>query len=290
MPYALVTGLAGLLFSLIWSSAFVAGKLALAVIDPFTLLTLRFAAAGALLLAVSVMATGGAVFSRKLVVDGLWLGALNNAAYLGLSFKGLETVSPEATVLIVSTSPLMTTLIAAFSGGRRSPRQIAGALIGFAGVVLVVGARLEGGEDPTGAALVALGTLAFSVGTVAYGRTGHGHDPVALNAVQTLSGAALLTPFASLSMASATALGQPAVLIAFAHLVLSVSIAGFLLWLWLVRRIGAAHAATFHLINPLFGIALTAALFGSPILTSDLLGAAVVIAALAMVLTDRPAR
>lgn len=286
MRAMIVTGLAGVLFSLIWSSAFVAGKLAIAAIDPLSLLVLRFAAAGVLLFVFAALTRGGKTFSRRLAIDGLWLGALNNAIYLGLSFKGLETVSPEATVLIVSTAPLMTTLISALAGGGRSWRQIAGALIGFAGVVVVVGARLRGGEDPFGVALIVLGTLAFSIGTVAYGRIGRQHDPVALNAVQTLSGAILLIPFAPLPAASLTALGQPAVLLAFAHLAVVVSIAGFLLWLWLVRRIGAAHAASFHLINPLFGIALSALIFGSPILLSDLVGAAVVIAALGIVILD----
>lgn len=290
MPAVIVTGLAGVLFSLIWSSAFVAGKLALTAIDPFSLLVLRFAAAGLMLFVFAAVTRGGAAFSRRLAIDGLWLGALNNAIYLGLSFKGLETVSPEATVLIVSTAPLMTTLISALTGGRRSWRQVVGALIGFAGVFVVVGARLKGGEDPAGAILIVLGTLAFSIGTVAYARKGRDHDPVALNAVQTLSGAILLIPFAPLSVSSIVALGQPAVLAAFVHLTVVVSIAGFLIWLWLLRRIGAAHAASFHLINPLFGIALSALIFGSPVLTTDLIGAVIVIAALGLVLLDSEKR
>lgn len=286
MSAVIVTGLAGVLFSFIWASAFVAGKLALTAIDPFSLLVLRFAAAGVLLFAFAVATGGSKAFSRRLATDGLWLGALNNAIYLGLSFKGLETVSPEATVLIVSTAPLMTTLISALSGGRRSLMQIVGALIGFAGVFVVVGARLRGGEDPFGALLIVLGTLAFSIGTVAYARMGRSHDPVALNAVQTLAGAILLIPFAPLSVASITALGEPAILAAFVHLTVVVSIAGFLIWLWLLRRIGAAHAASFHLINPVFGIGLSAAIFGSPILLSDVVGAVIVIAGLALVVRD----
>lgn len=278
----------GCVFSALWASAFVAGKVALSFTDPLSLLTARFAVAGLAMVGFRLVGGSGTMLrDRALWINGAILGLLNNALYLGLSFIGLKTVSPETTVLIVSTAPFLTTGLSVLMGGPRSVRQLLGALVGFCGVYVVISARMGGGgEDPFGLALILVGTAAFSIGTVFYRqRAGH-HDPVALNGAQNLVGALALLSFAPDPLAPLAALGEPSFALAFIHLVAAVSIVDFLIWLALVRRVGAAHAASFHLLNPVFGVALSAALFGTAVLTTDLIGTAIVIAGLAIVVRD----
>lgn len=284
--------LIGCAFSALWASAFIAGKVALTFCDPLSLLMARFAVAG-LLMAAWVLAWRGPspLLELGLWINGAILGVFNNALYLGLSFVGLMTVSPETTVLIVSTAPFMTTGLSVLAGGPRSLRQALGAAMGFCGVYIVISHRMQGGgEDLFGLALVFLGTAAFSAGTVFYRMRGQRYDPVALNGVQNLVGAAVLLPFAQQPLAPFVALGEPAFFVVFAHLVAVVSIMTFLIWLALVRRIGAAHAASFHLLNPVFGVVLSAAVFGTEILASDIVGMGVVIVGLAVVVWDSVAR
>jgi len=282
--------LMGCLFSLLWASAFVAGKAALRHTDPISLLCARFAVAGALMLAWACCTRPRARWRDPLLWrDGLALGIFNNALYLGLSFMGLRTVSPEATVLIVSTAPFFAMALAAIGGTRCSWRQMAGVIVGFGGVYVVLAARIQGGADLHGALLVLLGTLSFAIGTVWYRHRAAQHDPLMLNALQNLAGALVIAPFAPHWAQALAALQQPDYLFAFAHLVLMVSIADFLLWLALLRRIGVAQASSFHLLNPLFGIALSALLLGAQIRGSDVVGALVVIGGLALAGSEKGA-
>ena len=108
-------------FSVVWSSAFIAGKVALARLDPASLLSLRFALS-ALLLSPFAFRGGGGAFRL-----GLGLGALNNAVYLGLTFWALALTRPVVVVAIVSCAPFMTAGLAAAFGidvaGRRDPQR-----------------------------------------------------------------------------------------------------------------------------------------------------------------------
>ncbi len=280
--------LTGCLFSALWASAFIAGKAAMVFCDPLSLLCARFAVAGLAMAVWTAAWRGPGVFARRdLLVDGAILGTLNHALYLGLSFAGLETVSAAMTVLIVSTAPFLTAALSVASGGPRSIAQAAGSIVGFAGVYVVLSSRLPGdGAMAIGLGLIFLGTLAFSLGTVVYRARATHHDAVALNGVQNLVGALLLLPFAPEPLAPYLAMSDPGFLLPFAHLTIAVSIAGFLIWLALVREIGAAHASSFHLLNPVFGLMFSAAVFGTAVTATDLLGTAIVIVGLAIVIRD----
>jgi drug/metabolite transporter (DMT)-like permease len=51
-------------------------------------------------------------------------------------------------------------------------------------------------------------------------------------------------------------------------------------WIWfkLVERIGAVKAATFHFLNPFFGVAVAAVILGETLTGRDLLGVAIITA------------
>jgi drug/metabolite transporter (DMT)-like permease len=120
--------LVGTLFSLVWSSAFIAGKVGMAASGPLTLLSLRFLLAGLLVWPIARLRGGmrGGMppvgtqarpeRARKMlqlrdVGVALLAGLLNNAVYLGLAFVGMRTVPAGLTTILVSTSPLMTICI-----------------------------------------------------------------------------------------------------------------------------------------------------------------------------------
>jgi len=102
------------------------------------------------------------------------------------------------------------------------------------------------------------------------------------SARKTLAGALALLPFAKNLPQAFTSLQHLDYLLAFSHLVLLVSIADFLIWLALLRRIGVAQASSFHLLNPVFGVVLSALVFGTAIRGTDVAGTLIVIAGLAL--------
>ncbi|MGE4376489.1 MAG: DMT family transporter [Burkholderiaceae bacterium] len=299
--------LVGTLFSLVWSSAFIAGKVGMAASGPLTLLSLRFLLAGLLVWPIASVRGGvpggahgvGAVgqpeharkaLQRRDVGVALLAGLLNNAVYLGLAFVGMRTVPAGLTTILVSTSPLMTSALAALALRERLGwRAAAGLAAGFAGVVWIMRARaLSGAADLHGVALILLGTVALSVSTLLYRQIAGRLDPWRIALIQLPASGFVLLPLAWWREGLAVLPGA-AFFGSLLYLAVVVSIGTTLLLLWLVRHGGAARASSFHLLNPLFGTLLAVLLLGERIPLSDLLGALPIMAGLGLVLRPRRA-
>ena len=63
---------------------------------------------------------------------------------------------------------------------------------------------------------------------------------------------------------------------AFAYTTIVPGLAATLVWFLLVDRIGAIRAATFHFLNPVFGVAIAAMLLGERLGVIDVIGVAIV--------------
>jgi drug/metabolite transporter (DMT)-like permease len=64
-----------------------------------------------------------------------------------------------------------------------------------------------------------------------------------------------------------------------------------MIWFVLVGRIGATRAATFHFLNPFFGVATAALILGEPVTLRDVVGVAIIMAGiLAVQLARMPPR
>src|ERR1700758_5140211 len=76
------------LFCLLWSFAFVAGKIGVTYCPPLILLAARFLLAGVIILGITAFrGEGWRLTWRDTIVFGL-LGVANNALYLGLGYTG----------------------------------------------------------------------------------------------------------------------------------------------------------------------------------------------------------
>jgi drug/metabolite transporter (DMT)-like permease len=284
-PFVLVL-LLGVLFSSIWSSAFVAGKVALQYANPISLLVFRFATAAAIILCTSVLAKRVWLFDYRVIGHGAALGALNNAVYLGLTFRGLEYISPALTTLIVSTAPFLTLAFCyLFFKERISLSQISGVVLGFLGVFSIIRQHSLSGSD-MGIGLTFLGTASFALGTVYYRWVGDAYSAPQLNGWQNLFGALFLLPFASHVDVMMNSLGDGIFDLALVHLTIIASIGAMLLWFYLIRSIGASHASAFHFLVPIFGMLQSAIIFGDRITMPDVLG--ILTVSISLMLVNRP--
>src|SRR5215831_7500982 len=101
------------LFCVLWSFAFVAGKIGVTYCPPLILLSARFLLAGVLILAASAFRRDAWTLSWRDVIVFAILGVANNALYLGLGYTGLKSVSAGLGGLIVSANPVFTAALAA---------------------------------------------------------------------------------------------------------------------------------------------------------------------------------
>src|SRR4051812_16272649 len=127
------------LFCLLWSYAFVAGKIGVTHCPPLILLAARFSLAGILILGATLIRGEGWSLSWRDVAVFAVLGIANNALYLGLGYTGLQSVSAGLGGLIVSANPVFTAGLAApLLGGGMTWRKASGLLLGIIGVTLIV--------------------------------------------------------------------------------------------------------------------------------------------------------
>src|SRR4051812_23815378 len=103
----------GLLFSMLWASASVAGKIGMQSVEPLLLFDVRFMFAGILMLLYAHLFT-----RNKLPKSSDWkqltfFGLLNTTLYLGLYIIALKQVSAGIGSLAVATNPLMISILTA---------------------------------------------------------------------------------------------------------------------------------------------------------------------------------
>lgn len=268
--------LAGLAFALMWSSAFTSARIIVADASPLAALTLRYLLSGLL----------GVVIARALgqswrLTPAQWratilFGILQNAVYLGLNFVAMQTIEASVAAIIASTMPLLVALAGwLFLGDRLKPLSCAGLIAGVIGVGLIMGTRITGGIDVQGLMLCGIGVVALTIATLSVRGATSGGNFLMVVGLQMLVGC--------LTLALATALFETPrmtpswpLAAAFAYTTLIPGLAATFVWFWLVNRIGATRAATFHFLNPFLGVAIAALLLGEALGPRDVLGVAII--------------
>jgi len=263
------------LFCLLWSFAFVAGKIGVTDCPPLILLAARFSLAGILILGITAL-RGEAWSSLTWRDAGIFaiLGVANNALYLGLGYTGLKTVSAGLGGLIVSANPVFTAMLAAaFLGEALTWRKVMGLLLGIAGVGFIVWHRMSVGTDDWHGILF---KVLAPKGSLWVG-----------NGVQNISAGIVLLPFAFTFSSVGDIVPSVRLVGAFAFLVLGGSILAYLLWFHLLKVCGATAASAYHFLMPPLGMLFAFLVLGEHVEFRDLLG--IVPVALGIYLVTRPA-
>ncbi|MDA7426302.1 DMT family transporter [Thalassococcus lentus] len=268
----------GLAFAVMWSSAFTSARIIVAAAPPLSALALRFLISG--LLAVIIARALGQ--SWKLT-PAQWratiiFGICQNALYLGLNFVAMQTIEASLAAIIASTMPLLVALAGwAFFSEKPKPLAVAGLIAGVIGVAMIMGTRFGGGVDGFGLILCVIGVVALTVATLAVRGAISGGNFLMVVGLQMLVGSAVLFPFAGL-LETLEINWSWTLVLAFAYTTLVPGLAATFVWFILVNRVGAVRAATFHFLNPFFGVAIAALLLGEALGPLDLVGVAVIAA------------
>ena len=233
-------------FCLLWSFAFVAGKIGVTYCPPLILLSARFLLAGLLTFALTTGRRERWQLSLRDVGVFVIVGLANNALYLGLGYTGLQTVSAGLGGLIVSANPVFTAILAAaFLGEPLTGRKVAGLILGVVGVAIIVAHRLSIGTDSPRGTLFTLASLGSIVaGTLLFRLLAPKGDLWLGNGIQNLAAGVVLAPVALMFSSVGDIVPNVRLLIAFAFLVLGGSMLAFLLWFHLLKVCGATAAST----------------------------------------------
>ncbi len=276
-------------FCLLWSYAFVAGKIGVTYCPPLILLAARFSLAGVLILGISAIRRERWSLSWRDTLVFAVLGVANNALYLGLGYTGLKTVSAGLGGLIVSANPVFTAVLAALLLNEQLTwRKVAGLALGIAGVGLIVWHRMSVGTDSLDGILFTLASLAsIVVGTILFKLLAPQGSLWIGNGVQNLAAGIVLAPFAfTLSSVNDIVPNLP-LLGSFAFLTLGGSVLAYLIWFHLLRVCGATAASAYHFLMPPLAMIFAWIVLGEHVAFRDLLG--IIPVALGIYLVTRPA-
>lgn len=266
----------GIAFSVMWSSAFTSARIIVSYAPPLSSLALRFLISGLIGVGIAYLLGQSARLSRKQWFGVVVFGICQNALYLGMNFVAMQTISASIATIIASTLPLLVALAGwLIFSARVKPLGIAGLVAGFAGVALIMGARIQGGVDLYGLVLCVLGVLSLTVATMAVlGATSGGNVLMIVGLQMLVASLVLWGPAVALETFDVTWTWQ--LIVAFAYTTLVPGLAATFVWFLLVRRVGMVRAATFHFLNPFVGVVVAAVILGERMGGLDILGVLII--------------
>ena len=279
--------LAGLAFAVIWSSAFTSARVIVAEAPPILSLSLRFLISG--LIGVGLARLLGQTWrlNRAQWQTIFIFGLCQNALYLGLNFVAMQTIEASLASIIASTMPLLVGLVGWVWFKEKLPIVgVWGLIVGVIGAALIMGVRIQGGTDFFGITLCIVGVLSITVATLSMRGVSSGGNLLMIVGLQMLVGAIILA-FPGVVFEEWEVVWTPKLLLAFSYTVLMPGLLATFIWFWLVGRIGAVRAATFHFLNPFFGVLIAAIFLGESLGIWDAVGVIVIMAGIFMVQTSR---
>ena len=199
--------------------------------------------------------------------------------------------------LLVATAPLWMVLadLVLPLGRRPSPWVLAGVLLGFGGIAVLVGpAQLfgqAGSVDPRGAVVLVFAALFWSIGSLYSRKAALPSSPLLGTGMEMLAGGVGLFllgtvtgEWGHLNLAAAT----PRAWAGLAYLVVFGSWVGFSAYTWLLRVAPTPLVSTYAYVNPLVAISVGHLVAGEELTPRVLIAAAVIVGAVALITALQP--
>jgi drug/metabolite transporter (DMT)-like permease len=270
------TLLAFLLVVLLGGANAVAVKQTVVELPPFWGATMRFIAAGLVLLAVMLLTRRSLPTGRSLVGAAIY-GVVGFAGSYGFAYTAIRDVPAGTVAVLIALAPLFTFGLAILHRQERFRVQgLAGALIALAGVAIVFIDQASADVPIAPLGLVILGVVCMAESGV-IAKAIPKSDPFSTNAVAMLTGAAILLGLSALAGERWALPVQPGTQIAVGYLVVLGSVVMFALYLYGIERWTASAMSYITLLMPLVTISLAAVVTGERVSPSFVVGGAVIL-------------
>lgn len=267
---------------LVWGSTYLAIKFALLSFPPFFQMGTRFVCAGTLLLA--WMRWRGAPWPTRVQWrNALAVGTLMLGGGMGGTALAEVSVGSGLVVAFIAVVPLMIAALNRLWGVVPGRLELAGIVVGLAGVLLLTqGAGFQ--ASPAGLAAIAVACVTWSLGSVLSQRS----LPLAPGAMgfasEMLCGGLVL-------MVLSLAVGekpqwppQPQALAAWVYLVVFGSLIAFNAYMLLLARASAGLASSYTFVNPVIAMLLGVAVLGEVVTGYEWLAAGIVLVGVVLML------
>lgn len=275
----------------IWGSTYLAIRFAVETLPPFLMAGVRFTIAGAILYgwrrAIGYPRPTRAQWRAAGVVGALMLLCGNGGVVWAEQW-----IESGTTALIVASVPFWMVIMDWLRPGGRAPRPKvwAGILLGFGGVLLLMGGPGAAPEHLVPAMVLLLASIAWAAGSL-YSRSAVLPAPLMATGMQMLAGGALLlvagVVTGEVPRADPAAFSTRS-LLALVYLIVFGALVGYSAYVWLLRVTEPALASTYAYVNPVVAVVLGWLLAGERMDAGIAAAAAVIVGGVALITTTRP--
>ncbi len=281
-----------LVLATIWSSSFTAIKFAVPTMPPLTLVAVRTVIAVCVLVPIMLVQGGRLPRDSKSWTIGFALGVFGISMPFFLIGWGEQRVSSSLAAILIGIMPLATMVLAHFfnEGDRFTLAKLAGIVLGFTGIVVLIGPEaLQGlGGDVVYQLAVAGAALCYAVNAVLTrnlpsGGGGRGDSRIGRGIMVLLCGVAITVPLA-LAIDGPGAIWQADTNAWLGALYLGVLPTGLatLIYFRLVEVRGASFFSYVNYLNPVFGVVLGALILGEVLSAQAIAALALILAGVAV--------
>jgi drug/metabolite transporter (DMT)-like permease len=274
---------------IVWGSTYLGIRVMDETIPPFLGATVRSLGAGLLLGGFLVARRGPRALrvTRRELASLAVVGTLLIVAANGVLIYAETSVPAGIAAVVVASVPLWIVVLRLVARDRPAVATVGATLVGFLGVVLLVFSHDRPAGATVGGLLLVLGaSFAWALGSFLSSRLPMPADAFVATAWETLLAAPVLFVLsvpelggfnpAEVSLRSATGL---------AYLITFGSIVGLTAYVWLLQNAPISKVSTYAYVNPIVAIGAGALLLGEKITGGIVIGGAVIVLAVAAVVT-----
>lgn len=272
--------------SLLWAGSFLFVGIAVREVTPLVLVMARVVIAAAALVPLHILLMGRLPRDRRLWMGMAVMAVINNAIPFTLIATGQTMIASGLASVINATTPLFVVGLMALAGrDRLLPRKVVGILTGIAGVAILKGASLFGTGSQTLGILCCLGAaLCYGLSSLWVTARLSGIPPLTLATGQLVCSSVIM-------VAAAFAADDPAILASISAaswlsllcLGLFATALAYLLFFHIIARAGVANVQLVTMIIPVSAILMGYAFLGETLEWQEILGALIIIGALAII-------
>jgi len=280
--------------SFVWGTTYLAIAVAIETLPNLLFPGMRFALGGSILLAIRVL-QGGRLPRRlsdwrNLAIVGVLMVGVGNVAVVWAEHH----ISSGFAALLVATAPLWMAFLERLrrSGERLPPRKLAGLLVGFSGVAILVFPELGADEINV---LFFLGVLVTQVGTIGWDlgsiiskyHLSVELDPLVSASLQMISGGVIIGLLGVLNGEVAAVHFSTRSLLAFLYLVLFGSVIAYGAYVYALSKLPTSVVLLYSYINPIVAVYLGWLILDEEITVNAIVGMIVIFAGVALVQARR---
>ncbi|TMI56443.1 drug/metabolite exporter YedA [Candidatus Bathyarchaeota archaeon] len=281
----------------IWGSTYLAIRFAVETFPPFLMAAVRFLIAGGVLY--TWMRLRGAPrptranWKAAAIIGGLLLLGGNGGVT-----KAEQVIPSSLAAVLITIVPIWMALLELLRKDRIVPtlHVVLGLVLGFGGVVLLVGPGDLGGSgelNPLWAGVLIFAALSWAIGSVYSRNAPLPKTPLLGSGMEMLAGGALLLVASLISKEWAGF--QPGnisflSLVSFIYLIVFGSVIGFSSYVWLLTKTTTARVSTYAYVNPVVAVFLGYFLAAEQLTLRTLLASSVIVIAVVVITTFKSRR